>query len=170
MDNAIKLIEAIAKLIGSFSWPLAVILIGLYLLRRHRNAVDRALDRMDSLTFPGGLEMTMGEKIDDQDQQVIEAAGKVVEAAPEEQGAALAELREETIRGEMLRRLAKVITESEHPSSDRQAALSAFTFIDGITPHWKDSDGEWLPLTDIQDLIDHQRTHDAWALRRGSRD
>ncbi|GAA1690469.1 hypothetical protein GCM10009733_103330 [Nonomuraea maheshkhaliensis] len=54
MEQWAKLIEAIAGLIGAVAWPVAVVLAVWLIMRRHRDAFDRLLDRLKTLTYPGG--------------------------------------------------------------------------------------------------------------------
>ncbi|WP_327585024.1 hypothetical protein OHA25_56560 [Nonomuraea sp. NBC_00507] len=54
MEQWAKLIEAIAGLVGAVAWPVAVVLAVWLIMRKHRDAFDRLLDRLKTLTYPGG--------------------------------------------------------------------------------------------------------------------
>ncbi|MUN41432.1 hypothetical protein [Actinomadura litoris] len=136
MDNWIKLIEAIAKLIGSFAWPLAVLTLVIFILKRHRDAVDSVFARMTSLTLPGGIEMSMEQKLAEQEQQVIEAAERVAEAPPNEREPALQLLVEETDRHRRLQELSEIINNTRFSEAIRQKALDGIWALD-IDTTWR---------------------------------
>lgn len=121
MDEWIKLIEAIAKLIGSFAWPLVVAVIVWYLLRRHREAIDGMITRAESVTLPGGVEFTM--VADQAKEQVVEAAEEVTDAPPEQRSAAVDALVEQTTRAREMIHLMEVTRDRKRPREERQQAL-----------------------------------------------
>jgi hypothetical protein len=45
MDEAVPVIEALARLFGAVAWPAAVVVIAYFVLRR-RGAVDRIVERL----------------------------------------------------------------------------------------------------------------------------
>ena len=54
MDTAIRFIEATAKLIAAFAWPVAIIVgVGL-VVGKQRDAVRRMFDRITKVSYPGG--------------------------------------------------------------------------------------------------------------------
>jgi hypothetical protein len=66
----IEVIEAITGLLGAIAWPIATVVIVLLVLRRHREAVNRMIDRIHTFSYPGGqLEMS---EIKESQQRVIE--------------------------------------------------------------------------------------------------
>lgn len=123
MDNTVKLIEAIAKLLGAIAWPLVVGLLGWYVLAKHKSAVAGILERMQSVVLPGGVEMQLYEKVEEQEQQVIEAAARVAEAAPGDREPAIERLVTATERSDELRRLVRVVMDKNEASERRQEAL-----------------------------------------------
>lgn len=88
MDKVIRLIEAIAKLLGAVAWPVAVLAVAVLVLRRHRAAVDRAVDRLKSIALPGGTSLELSE--------VLAEQRKIVEAV---KGEVLAEIEMSAARG-----------------------------------------------------------------------
>ncbi|GAA2861594.1 hypothetical protein [Nonomuraea rubra] len=54
MADWAKLIEAIAGLVGAVAWPVAVVLAVWLIMRRHRTAFERLIDRVKSVSYPGG--------------------------------------------------------------------------------------------------------------------
>lgn len=49
-----KLIEAIAGLVGAVAWPIAIVLAVWLIMRRHRDAFERFIDRVKAVSYPGG--------------------------------------------------------------------------------------------------------------------
>jgi hypothetical protein len=123
VDSAVKLIEAIAKLLGAVAWPAAVIAIAVFLLRRHRRAVDGILDRVESLTLPGGVEVSIGKIEKQQEQNVIAAAAKVADAPPEDREPAINELVTQSQLQRKVRRLREIVHDNKRPDSEREKAL-----------------------------------------------
>ncbi|MGP4100179.1 hypothetical protein [Nonomuraea sp. KM90] len=54
MADWAKLIEAIAGLLGAVAWPVAIVLATRIVIRRHRLAFERLIDRVQSISYPGG--------------------------------------------------------------------------------------------------------------------
>lgn len=123
MDNWIKLIEAIAKLVGSFAWPLAAGIIVIYLLKRHRTAVDGVFTRMTSVSLPGGIELGMQDQVEGQEQRVVEAAERVATTPPEERAPAIEELITEAERNRRFQELIAKLSNRRAPRSEREQAL-----------------------------------------------
>ncbi|MER6830898.1 hypothetical protein ABT352_33230 [Streptosporangium sp. NPDC000563] len=85
-----KLIEAIAGLVGAIAWPVAIVLAAGMVMRRYKAAFGRLIDRMTTLSYPGGqIELAaieaakLAEEESDQEAQVAEL---VEQAAGEEEG------------------------------------------------------------------------------------
>ncbi|MFF4193342.1 LuxR C-terminal-related transcriptional regulator [Nonomuraea sp. NPDC001831] len=77
MADWAKLIEAIAGLVGAVAWPVAVVLAVWLIMRRHRDAFGRLIDRVSSLQFPGG-QIDLAAVEAKQEEQVATLAGQVV--------------------------------------------------------------------------------------------
>lgn len=54
MEAWAKLIEAIAGLVGAVAWPVAIVVAVWLIMRRHRAAFGRLIDRVKSVSYPGG--------------------------------------------------------------------------------------------------------------------
>jgi hypothetical protein len=54
-----KLITAIAGLFGAGAWPLAAVFMVWWISRKHRDVFERAIDRIKSLTLPGGTQFDL---------------------------------------------------------------------------------------------------------------
>ncbi|MET7334259.1 hypothetical protein [Nonomuraea sp. NPDC005650] len=54
MEEWAKLIEAIGGLIGAIAWPIAIVLAVWLIMRRHRDAFGRLIDRVTSIPTPFG--------------------------------------------------------------------------------------------------------------------
>lgn len=73
MDSAIRLIEAIAKLITAFAWPAAIV-VGVWLVvGKQREAVRRAIGRITKLGFPGG-EIELAEQVEERRENIEQTA------------------------------------------------------------------------------------------------
>jgi hypothetical protein len=92
VDSAVRLIEAIAKLFDAIAWPVAVATTAIYLLSKHRDAVGRVFDRTKSIGLPGGAQIDLFEKVQEQGQQVLDAASKVAETPSQDRQAVVDEL------------------------------------------------------------------------------
>lgn len=123
MDSAVKLIEALSKLFGSLAWPLTVAVVVLVVLGRHRGAVDKALDRVEKIVAPGGVEIALGQVLKDHEQQVIEKAVQVADSPPEKREAAVEELAKETRVHRELRSLLRIVHDKSQPKAARQQAM-----------------------------------------------
>ncbi|MCT9934967.1 hypothetical protein N5079_32655 [Planotetraspora sp. A-T 1434] len=51
---AVDLIKAIAELLGAIAWPITVVVVSLVVLGRHREALNRLIDRIRSVAALGG--------------------------------------------------------------------------------------------------------------------
>ena len=71
-----KLIQAIAGLVGAVAWPVSIVLAVWLVMRRHRDAFERFVDRIRSLTYPGG-QIDLGEAVDAGKARVEELAEQV---------------------------------------------------------------------------------------------
>ncbi|MFC7384179.1 helix-turn-helix transcriptional regulator [Sphaerisporangium rhizosphaerae] len=77
MEEWAKLIEAIAQLLGAVVWPVAIVLGVRMIMRRHRDAFERLIDRVRSLSYPGG-QVDLADLTVEQERQVehlVERAG-----------------------------------------------------------------------------------------------
>ncbi|SDR22903.1 hypothetical protein SAMN04489764_4260 [Thermostaphylospora chromogena] len=54
MEEWARLIEAISGLVSGIAWPVAITLSVWMIIRRHREAVDRFIDRVKVVSYPGG--------------------------------------------------------------------------------------------------------------------
>ncbi|MFG1686993.1 hypothetical protein ACGFNP_42990 [Nonomuraea sp. NPDC049269] len=69
MTEWTKLIEAIASLAGALAWPIAVVVAVRLIMKHHRMAFGRLIDRVKSFSFPGG-QVDLGEIEAAQEEQV----------------------------------------------------------------------------------------------------
>ncbi|RCG32010.1 hypothetical protein DQ384_05570 [Sphaerisporangium album] len=69
MADWAKLIEAIAGLVGAVAWPIAVVLAVWLIMRRHRDAFERLIDRVTSLSFAGGEIALAESKLDAREKE-----------------------------------------------------------------------------------------------------
>ncbi|MEU5869344.1 hypothetical protein ABZ815_49835 [Nonomuraea sp. NPDC047529] len=74
MEAWAKLIEATGGLIGATAWPIAVVIAVWLIMRRHRDAFGRLIDRVTSLQLPGGVQIDLAA----QEAQVQDLASQVV--------------------------------------------------------------------------------------------
>ncbi|MFF3667222.1 hypothetical protein [Microtetraspora malaysiensis] len=80
MADWAKLIEAIAGLVGAVAWPTAIVLAVWLIMRRHRSAFERLIDRVKAVSYPGGqIDLT---EIETQKQERVEELTQRA-AAPE---------------------------------------------------------------------------------------
>lgn len=94
MDSAIRLIEAIAKLIGSFAWPAALMLSVWFVLGKQRDAVRRLIGRVRRFSYPGG-EAELVEEIEERRQAAEELQNELVAQGSKTDKARLARLARE---------------------------------------------------------------------------
>ncbi|MFI6594973.1 hypothetical protein ACIBHX_01925 [Nonomuraea sp. NPDC050536] len=76
MADWAKLIEAIAGLVGAVAWPVAVVLAVWLVMRRHRDAFGRLIDRVSSLQFPGG-QIDLNAVVEERKAEVAELVNRV---------------------------------------------------------------------------------------------
>ncbi|MFC4535277.1 helix-turn-helix transcriptional regulator [Sphaerisporangium dianthi] len=69
MDAWAKLIEAIAHLVGAIVWPVAIVVGVRMVMRRHRDAFERLIDRVRSFSYPGG-QVDLADLTVEQERQV----------------------------------------------------------------------------------------------------
>jgi len=98
VNSAVSLIDAIAHLLGAVAWPAAVASVLIYTLRKHRAAVGGVFDRAKSIVLPGGAQIDLFEKVQEQQQHVLEAASKVAETSPKDRQLVVEELVKEANR------------------------------------------------------------------------
>uniref|UniRef100_UPI003F4930BF hypothetical protein n=1 Tax=Streptosporangium sp. CA-235898 TaxID=3240073 RepID=UPI003F4930BF len=86
-----KLIEAIAGLVGAIAWPAAIVLAVWLMMRRHRAAFGRLIDRVTAVSYPGGqidlAEIEAAKLAEEEADQEAQVAELVEQAAGEEEGA-----------------------------------------------------------------------------------
>lgn len=163
MDSAVKLIDAIADLLGAIAWPAAVAVIAIYVLRGHRDAVGGVFDRAKSVVLPGGAQIDLYEKLERQSEQhVIDAANRVADVPPEEQRSAAEDLLKEFTRHDDAMRLVEVMLNKGRSRRARQLAFELLTtvfnavFIDG------DADRVLRTLDDIDNIAHPSRLGWMW--------
>ncbi|WP_091090606.1 hypothetical protein [Nonomuraea wenchangensis] len=81
MDEWAKLIEAIAGLVGAVAWPVAVVVAVWLIMRKHRDAFERLLDRLKTLSYPGG-QVDFDAVVKEQQHRVEQLQDEVVAAVP----------------------------------------------------------------------------------------
>lgn len=84
MDTAIRLIEAIAKLITAFAWPVAIV-VGVWLVvGRQRHAFGKMMGRVKKLVFPGG-EIELAEQVEEHRENIEQTAEELRNLIPSSQ-------------------------------------------------------------------------------------
>src|SRR5262245_24475959 len=83
MEDWAKLIDSIAGLVGAIAWPTAVVISAWIIMRRHRAAIERLIDRVTKVGFPGG-EIDLGGAVAAQKAQVEDLERRLA-GADEEQ-------------------------------------------------------------------------------------
>ncbi|MBF8193041.1 hypothetical protein ITP53_46695 [Nonomuraea sp. K274] len=99
MADWAKLIEAVAGLVGAVAWPAAFAVAVWLVMRRHKDAVARLIDRLEQIMLPGGLEIHLKvaeQQARDDIQSLVERAATELDPHARKQAAEeLAERAEE---------------------------------------------------------------------------
>ncbi|GAA4579755.1 hypothetical protein GCM10023194_06170 [Planotetraspora phitsanulokensis] len=142
MDDWAKVIDSIAGLVDAIAWPLAVIVAVWLIMRRHRNAIERLIDRITKVGFPGG-EIDLSGVIAGKEAQVEELEQEVV--APD---------RDEEERREAARRLAAEAEElgrireirTVYVDPSRLDALKTYRFLAALSQSSSDDPPAEAPV------------------------
>ncbi|MFI7134612.1 LuxR C-terminal-related transcriptional regulator [Nonomuraea sp. NPDC050153] len=117
MEEWAKLIEAVAQLVGAIAWPMAIVLGVRMVMRRHRDAFERLIDRVRSVSYPGG-QVDLADLTVEQEQQVErlaeQAAAETVSPGQREEL-----VRRLTLEAERLGGL-RLLSETELSSLERE--------------------------------------------------
>ncbi|MFI7232626.1 hypothetical protein ACIBO5_56400 [Nonomuraea angiospora] len=114
-----KLIESVAGLVTAVAWPVAAVTVVRLLFSRHRAAVERLLDRIQAVSYPGGqIDLAITEA--DQRAQVAELAERL--AAPETDAASRRQLARHAVE------------QAEHLGRLREATWWGAKYLEDSTP------------------------------------
>jgi hypothetical protein len=150
VNDWIQLIEALAKLLGPYAWPAALVVIVVFLSRRHKRAVDNFLDEVADvgLKLPGG-ELNLKRERIKREQELVESVQKVIDAPPDQREEAVQHLAEIKRRYVEFLELSRLLAARSAPRAVRQAALDALR-ARSLGMHVL-RDGEWQPVATVEE-------------------